>query len=230
MGLFQIKKKEAKKRMNKIRRHSIIEMTEHWLIAISGIVLIFTGLGCLPIYKRYFITEIPGFAWTGNFYTVTQVHYIAASVFCAAVFFHIFNHSVSKQWGLLPKRGDLINSFKQILATFGIGHEPPSDKYLAEQRVAYVGIGLIVITLIFSGIIKVLKNLQWIVLSPTTEAINTLIHTIFGMLFVIAFLVHIAFVLLFKDNRHLLKGMLTGWVSEEYVKRRHILWYNSLKK
>ncbi|MCX8069197.1 MAG: cytochrome b/b6 domain-containing protein [Thermodesulfovibrionales bacterium] len=214
--------------MSKIRRHTGVEMLEHWSIAISGIILIFTGLGCLPIYKRYFITDIPGFAWTGNFFTVTQVHYWAALVFCMAVFFHLFSHGVSKQWGLLPKKGDIKNSFKVILSAFGIGHEPPSEKYLPEQRVAYIGIGFIVLTLIFSGIIKVLKNLQWIVLSPTAETINTLIHTAFGMFFLLAFLVHIAFVLFFKDNRHLLKGMLTGWVSEEYVKRRHSIWYEEI--
>ncbi|HIJ60495.1 MAG TPA: cytochrome b/b6 domain-containing protein [Nitrospirae bacterium] len=216
--------------MNKIRRNTAVEMIEHWSIALSGIVLIFTGLGCLPLYKRYFITELPGFAWTGNFFTVTQVHYISAIIFCSAVFFHIFNHGLSKEWGLIPKKGDLKNSVKLILATFGIGHEPPSDKYLPEQRVAYFGIGLIVLVLIFSGIIKVLKNLELVVLSPIAEAVNTLIHTIFGAFFLLAFLVHISFILLFKDNRHLLKGMLTGWVSEDYVKRRHSLWYEKMKK
>ncbi len=36
---------------SKIRRHSKIELIEHWSIALSGIVLLFTGLGCLPLYK-----------------------------------------------------------------------------------------------------------------------------------------------------------------------------------
>jgi cytochrome b subunit of formate dehydrogenase len=172
---------------NKIKRHSIIEIIEHWSIALSGIILLFTGLGCLPLYKRYYITDLPGFAWTGDFYNVTLIHYIASIVFVAGVIFHVFYHGLRKDFALLPKKGDLSQSIKVLLAMIGIGKEPPSDKYLPEQRIAYVGIGLIVLILTVTGIIKVLKNLEWIVLSPGLESINTLVHTLTGFLFIIAF-------------------------------------------
>ncbi|MDI1472312.1 MAG: cytochrome b/b6 domain-containing protein [Thermodesulfovibrio sp.] len=214
---------------NKIKRHTLIEIIEHWSIALSGIVLLFTGLGCLPLYKRYYITEIPGFGWTSDFYNVTMVHYIASVVFVAGVIFHIFYHGLRKDFGLLPKKGDLSKSIKVIAAMIGIGKEPPSDKYLPEQRIAYVGIGLIILILTVTGIIKILKNLQWIVLSPTMESINTLIHTLTGFLFMFAFIVHVGTVLLFKSNWPLLKSMFTGWIDEEYVKRRHSIWYEKIK-
>lgn len=214
---------------NKIKRHSIIELIEHWSIAISGIVLLFTGLGCLPLYKRYYITEILGFGWTADFYNVTVVHYIASIVFVAGVIFHIFYHGLRKDFALLPKKGDLSQSIKVLSAMIGIGKEPPSDKYLPEQRIAYVGIGLIVLILTITGIIKVLKNLEWINLSPTMETINTLIHTLTGFLFMLAFIVHVGTVLLFKSNWPLLKSMFTGWIDEEYVKHRHSIWYEKIK-
>ncbi|GLI53921.1 formate dehydrogenase subunit gamma [Thermodesulfovibrio yellowstonii] len=214
---------------NKIKRHSIIEIIEHWSIALSGIILLFTGLGCLPLYKRYYITDLPGFAWTGDFYNVTLIHYIASIVFVAGVIFHVFYHGLRKDFALLPKKGDLSQSIKVLLAMIGIGKEPPSDKYLPEQRIAYVGIGLIVLILTVTGIIKVLKNLEWIVLSPGLESINTLVHTLTGFLFIIAFFVHVATVILFKSNWPLLKSMLTGWVDEEYVKQRHSIWYKKIK-
>ncbi|ACI21614.1 MULTISPECIES: formate dehydrogenase subunit gamma [Thermodesulfovibrio] len=214
---------------NKIKRHSIIEIIEHWSIALSGIILLFTGLGCLPLYKRYYITDLPGFAWTGDFYNVTLIHYIASIVFVAGVIFHVFYHGLRKDFALLPKKGDLSQSIKVLLAMIGIGKEPPSDKYLPEQRIAYVGIGLIVLILTVTGIIKVLKNLEWIVLSPGLESINTLVHTLTGFLFIIAFFVHVATVILFKSNWPLLKSMFTGWVDEEYVKQRHSIWYKKIK-
>lgn len=215
---------------NKIKRHSTIELIEHWSVAISGIVLLFTGLGCLPLYKRYYITEIPGFGWTGDFYFVTLVHYIAAVVFVAGVFFHIFYHGIRGDLALLPRKGDISKGVKVLLAMIGIGKEPPLDKYLPEQRIAYVGIGLLILILVFSGIIKVLKNLEWIVLSPQFEAVNTIIHTLGGFLFVLAFIVHVATVTLFKVNWPLLKSMFTGKVDEEYVKHRHSVWYEKLIK
>lgn len=215
---------------NKIKRHSLIELIEHWAIALSGIVLLFTGLGCLPLYKRYYITDIPGFAWTADFYNVTVVHYIASIVFVAAVIFHILYHGLRKDFALLPRKGDLKNSIKVIVAMVGLGKEPPSDKYLPEQRIAYVGIGIIILILTITGIIKVLKNLEWIVLSPEIESINTLVHTLTGFLFLVAFIVHVATVILFKSNWPLLKSMFTGWIDEEYIKHRHALWYEKIKK
>lgn len=214
----------------KIRRHSLIELCEHWTIAISGIILLFTGLGCLPLYKRYYLTEVVGFGWTADFFNVTLVHYISAIFFISAVLFHIFYHGFRGDRALLPKKGDISESFKVLSAMIGLREEPPSDKYLPEQRIAYVGIGFIVLILIISGTIKVLKNLEWLTLSPSAESINTLVHTLFGFIFVFAFLVHIATVILFKRNWPLLKSMFTGYVEEDYIKERHSLWYERIKK
>lgn len=61
------------------------------------------------------------------------------------------------------------------------------------------------------------------------ESINTLVHTLTGFLFIIAFFVHVATVILFKSNWPLLKSMFTGWVDEEYVKQRHSIWYKKIK-
>lgn len=215
---------------SKIRRHSKIELIEHWSIAISGIVLLFTGLGCLPLYKRYYINEIPGFAWTADFYNVTLIHYIASVVFLCGVVFHIFYHGLRKDYGLLPKKGDISKGIKVLLAMIGIGKEPPSEKYLPEQRIAYVGIGFVIILLLITGIIKILKNLEWILLSPEVESINTIIHTLSGFLFLLAFIVHVGTVLIFPSNWPLLKSMFTGYVDEEYAKHRHALWYNKIKR
>ncbi|MCX8111370.1 MAG: cytochrome b/b6 domain-containing protein [Syntrophorhabdaceae bacterium] len=213
----------------RIKRHTSIEILEHWVLAASGIILIFTGLGCLPLFKRYYITEIPGFAWTGDFNTVTTVHYTASIFFVMAVCFHILYHGIKKEFGLLPKKGDVKNGIKVMAAMIGIGEEPPSDKYLPEQRIAYIGIGAIILLLTVTGIIKVLKNLEWVVLSPSSEALNTIIHTLSGFIFMIAFIIHVAIVIFFKSNWPLLKSMFTGWVDEDYVKHRHSIWYEKIK-
>lgn len=35
----------------------------------------------MPLAKRYYLTDLPGMAWTGNFYFVHRLHYIVAAVF-----------------------------------------------------------------------------------------------------------------------------------------------------
>ncbi|MFN3567750.1 MAG: formate dehydrogenase subunit gamma [Caldimicrobium sp.] len=216
--------------MGKIKRYNAIVRLEHWIVAFSGIMLIFTGLGCLPLFKRYYITEIPGFKWTADFYLVTKLHYIFAIFFTFMVIFHIFYHLLRKDFGLLPKKGDFMKSLKVILASFGIGKEPPSDKWLPEQRYAYVAIGITTLAVLITGILKTLKNLEWFIFSPSTESALNLLHTIFGGLFILLFFVHIFFVLAVKSNWPLLKALITGKVDEDYVKHRHPLWYDRIQK
>lgn len=214
---------------NRIQRYGILVRLEHWTVALSGIALIFTGLGCLPLFKRYYITELPGFGWTTDFYTVTKIHYIAAIFFVMGVLFHLFYHGLRKDFGLIPRPRDFIDSFKVILASFGIGKEPPCDKWLPEQRVAYLFIGLNILVVGGTGFLKVLKNLEWVIFSPKTETLLNLTHTISGGIFILMFIIHVFFVLAVKSNWPLLKAMITGYVDEEYVKKRHHLWYEKIK-
>ena len=46
-------------------------------------VALFTGFGNMPIYKRYYIANIPGLGWSGNFYINLYVHYIAGALLLA---------------------------------------------------------------------------------------------------------------------------------------------------
>jgi formate dehydrogenase gamma subunit len=214
----------------KIKRHSIIEMVEHWTVALSGIMLLFTGIGELPLYKRYyFILNIPGLGWAGDYFKHLKLHYIFAMVFLAGVIFHIIYHGLRKDKGLLPKKGDIGKSFRVLLAMVGIGKEPPLEKYLPEQKIAYAGMGVIILVLTLTGVFKVFKNLPYVYVPPLLNGINTLIHTLSAFLFLLALIVHVG-VFIFKINWPLLKSMLTGKIDSAYVKKRHGLWYEELKK
>ncbi len=59
-----------------------------WMYRITICVIVFTGFGNLPLWKRYYIADIPGFGWTGDFIVNLQVHYVAGSLllFLAAYF------------------------------------------------------------------------------------------------------------------------------------------------
>ena len=44
----------------------------------------------MPIYKRYYISAIPGLEWSGNFYTNLNIHYISGTILLAlAVYFSL---------------------------------------------------------------------------------------------------------------------------------------------
>ena len=42
------------------------------------IVMAFTGFGQMPIFKRYYISDIPGMGWSADFYLTHTIHYIGA--------------------------------------------------------------------------------------------------------------------------------------------------------
>ena len=43
--------------------------------------LLFTGFAQMPIFKRYYLADLPGFAWTADFYLNHRLHYILAALF-----------------------------------------------------------------------------------------------------------------------------------------------------
>ena len=55
------------------------------LFAASILVLVVSGLGQMPLFKRYYIADIPGLAWTADFFVQHVLHYVAAAVFLALV-------------------------------------------------------------------------------------------------------------------------------------------------
>jgi len=129
-----------------VLRHSPVELAEHWLLAISGLLLIFSGFGELPMYKRYMVTQIPGFGWAGDFFIQLKLHYLAGILFVSVMVFHAIYHGWLGHQGLIPRRGDVKASYKTILCMLGFGEESQMDKYLPEQRLAYAylgGVGLI---------------------------------------------------------------------------------------
>ena len=208
-------------------RHSAVELIEHWVLALSGLLLLFSGLGELPMYKRYMVTEIPGFSWAGNFYVNLKIHYLAAIVFFGVIVFHFLYHGWLGHRGLLPKSGDGKNSLKTVLSFVGIGEEPKADKYLPEQRLAYLYLGIIGAVLVITGVIKVLKNLPAIYFSPAIITAATLIHTFATIFFLLGVLAHLA-ALVLKVNRPMIKPIFTGKMDLAYVLQRHSLWYENL--
>ena len=57
-----------------------------------------TGFGQMPIFKRYYIADIPGLGWLANFYATHYIHYIGA-----IVLFGFFVYAAVIYWGLMRR-------------------------------------------------------------------------------------------------------------------------------
>ena len=59
--------------------------------------LALTGFGQMPIFKRYYIADIPGLAWLGQFLVTHYIHYLAAILFLALAGYWIVDYLLSKR-------------------------------------------------------------------------------------------------------------------------------------
>lgn len=210
-------------------RHSIVELVEHWAIALSGLVLVVSGFFEMPTANRYYFTSLPGFSWSGDFFISLNVHYAASVIFIAASMFHVIYHALSGDWGMIPRKGDVKESIAVIKTFFGKGEEPPFHKYLPEQRLAYAGMAFIIAMLILSGLVKTYKNIYAPDMSLALVLTATWIHNVFFILFVLSFVGHVAAIVL-KPNRPMVRAIFSGKVRLDYARHRHPLWLADIEK
>lgn len=158
-----------------------------------------------------------------QFFAILALHYLAGAVVMAAIAFHIVYHLLRRETAIVPRRGDLRESVRIVLATLGFGEEPKSDKFLAEQRVAYAVTGGAAVLLALTGVLKVAKNAGWLVLPPAATWVNTTLHNVGFAVFLVGFIAHLAAFVL-PANRPLFASMFTGRVKRAYAAHRHPLW------
>lgn len=71
---------------------------------IYGIILFFmtlTGFGQMPIFKRYYIADIPGLGWLAQFYITNRIHYICAGILIALAVYVLVDYFLNgKQYAI----------------------------------------------------------------------------------------------------------------------------------
>ncbi len=219
--------KNSKK--NKIYRQPLPNRFVHWGIAISIIMLIISGLGQMPLYSRYLVKQPFGTKWLTSYEITLWVHYVFAAVLMFFIAYHIVFHLIRKEFSLLPKKGDIKGSLLVLKAMLLRQKEPPSEKYLPEQRLTYAYFAFAIALVVITGFIKVIKNIIGVQPSNGILLWGAQLHNLATVLVIIGIILHLgAFIV--KDNRKLLPGMFTGYVDKKYVKERHSLWYKEMNR
>lgn len=192
-----------------MKRQSLSNRVVHWSVALSVFGLIFSGIGQLPAYKRYMLSDLPAMAWTADYMTTLWLHYACAIVLLAASAYHIAVHSLRREFDIVPRKGDVKASALMIWAILRGHDEPPKEKYLPEQRLAYAFIAFALLLLIITGLVKMAKNIAGFNISDQLHFWVAQLHNLGTILIILGVTAHLgAFV--FKSNRRLLPAMFTG--------------------
>jgi len=64
-----------------------------WAYRLAIAVSLFTGIGNMPMWGRFFVADIPGFGWSGNFFINMYVHYLSGALLLTISSYYIFLYS-----------------------------------------------------------------------------------------------------------------------------------------
>lgn len=64
---------------------------------LAMVLTVFTGFGQMPIFKRYYISDIPGMAWAADFYATHFLHYVGAMVLMGLFAYFILDYFLSER-------------------------------------------------------------------------------------------------------------------------------------
>ena len=70
------------------------------------ILITLSGFGQMPIFKRYYVADIPGLGWLAEFYVTHLMHYLTA-IGLTALFFYVTTGLLLKKrsWSAVTKQG-----------------------------------------------------------------------------------------------------------------------------
>jgi hypothetical protein len=75
----------------------VISLPVRWIYLTTTFFLVLTGFGQMPIFKRYYIADIPGLGWLAEFFVTHYIHYLGAIVFLALAAYMITDHLILKR-------------------------------------------------------------------------------------------------------------------------------------
>ena len=70
-------------------------MRYFYLVTVFFLTL--TGFGQMPIFKRYYIADLPGLGWLAEFFVTHYIHYLGAILFLALASYIVVDYVVLKR-------------------------------------------------------------------------------------------------------------------------------------
>ena len=75
----------------------VISRPVRWIYLATAFILVLTGFGQMPIFKRYYIADVPGLGWLAEFFVTHYIHYLGAIVLLALAAYMIADYLMSRR-------------------------------------------------------------------------------------------------------------------------------------
>ncbi len=87
-----------------------------YLYVIIVFMMGLSGFAQMPIFKRYYIADIPGFGWLAEFYISLLVHYTAAAILIAFTTYILIDFLLKRS----SLKGITVSGYFKITTLFGL--------------------------------------------------------------------------------------------------------------
>lgn len=204
------------------------------MLMIVVFVLVSTGL---PLKYHNLAVSKYLFSLFGGNELRSEIHKIAALFLIFIFFYHCLYALVSEKGNkdfrlLLPNKKDFNDVLKMLFYYLGRNKEKPLfGRFNYWQKFHYLAIGFGCITMILSGCIIWLENFTLILFPKWIIDISMVIHSNnANLIFVLVILLHIYNVHLNPENFPFSRHWITGYLTEEEMKKFHQLEYEEIEK
>ncbi len=212
-----------------IRRHNTFIIWTHWIVAFSSVILIISGLGQIPFYRRHNIISIPGLSWPEQHSLFLQLHYYFSAVLIGIILFHVIYHLWKKEYTLMPRLGDFVRMLPLPRPIRNRYHPPVHFKYYSNQRLSYALTALALFLLVVSGIVKTAKNFPDTNIPFELIQVSNQLHSLGTFLLAASILFHSIALHIARQHRPLIRSMIDGMVSRNYAKKHFPRWVDSVE-
>ena len=84
--------------MNQINANTrVVSRPLRWIYLTTTFFLVLSGFGQMPIFKRYYIADIPGLGWLAEFLVTHYIHYLGAIVLLALIAYLAADYLILKR-------------------------------------------------------------------------------------------------------------------------------------
>ncbi|MDF2903254.1 MAG: formate dehydrogenase, gamma subunit [Bacillus sp. (in: firmicutes)] len=221
LGTFKYYKTPDQILNGKVERHDELMFIQHWSNALGIVILIITGfgLGTLFIPRSFQGVEHLGFAFNMHFIGILFFFFGASFYITKGYFTGDLKH-------MMTRKGDLQNMIGHYKAMLFKGQAPKEEKFLSAERVVFpmwiIGVSGITLT----GIVKTLAHI-WSLPEGLMGGM-TFLHGIFAIYMGFMLVAHVFAGAILPASWPLLRSMITGNVTEKYVKHHHEKWYEEI--
>lgn len=122
-----------------------------------------TGFGQMPIYKRYYLSDIPGLGWLADFYVTRLVHYLGATLLIALLAYTLTDYLIRRRkLGALSLNALLRGGFLTVIVLSGLffvaknlaGAYYPPDAIIAGNLIHLGAVMALLVTSLFCLLLK----------------------------------------------------------------------------